>query len=102
VRVINLTTGARALFAADTWLDASRHGSETWRSLPAGPDSVSDHAPVAAQQQQQQQHARPGQLDARVSVFDTAVAAASQQTSPLKLRGWLHGSKAPPPGYRIE
>ncbi|WIA17082.1 hypothetical protein OEZ85_013981 [Tetradesmus obliquus] len=95
VRVVNLATGDRALFTANTWLDATLPGSNTWMQLPATPDT-SAAAGGAAEQQQQQ----PGQLGGRGGLFgareDAAAAGAMKLT-----KAWLHTSKLGQPGYTV-
>lgn len=58
MRVVNLTTGYRALFKASTWLDPSIPGCEAWVQLTAEPDDLEPsaaHSPWRSQQ--------PGELN---------------------------------------
>jgi hypothetical protein len=89
VRVVNLATGQRALFPANSWLDATLPGSSTWTQLPATPDDS-----ATAGLAEQQQHQQPGQLGVK---SDAAAGAGA-----LKLtKAWLHTSKLGQPGYTV-
>lgn len=105
VRVTNLTSGAKALFTGNLWLDANRQGSQgqNWVKLPAGPDEE----PQSLRQQQQQQQAQvllPGQLGPRSCPMFGTGQEVQQQQGPggSRLKGLLHGGRPHvQPGYNV-
>ena len=101
MRVVNLTSGARALFTAHTmWLDASRPGCQSWVKLPAGPDEV-----LQAGIKQQQMQLPPGGQLVPPGQQTCPVFGAELQLVPApgagRFKGWLHSSKTAQPGYSI-
>lgn len=103
VRVVNLATGDRALFAANAWLDASVPGGSTWMQLAATQDAPAAPAAAAGGLPEQRQ---PGQLGGRGSAFGPAVHSGVREgaagTAALKLtKAWAHGSRLGQPGYTV-
>lgn len=78
VRAVNLDTGVRALFVANTWLDLTIPGSNSWLRLTAGPDQ-----PLAA----------PVPSSPRQSPL--------QPVSARLTRNWSFPSKLGQPGYQV-
>lgn len=94
VRVINLTTGARALFAANQWLDSTRPGCQNWVKLLAGPDEATPRL------QAQQQQLSPGQLVPRgPPVFGVTELQQASAAGGSRFKGWLHSKQQP--GYNV-
>eukprot|EP00878_Enallax_costatus_P040672 GHUV01047012.1.p1 GENE.GHUV01047012.1~~GHUV01047012.1.p1 ORF type:complete len:352 (+),score=79.91 GHUV01047012.1:271-1326(+) len=90
VQVVNLTTGVRALFTANTWLDPTIPGSNSWIQLAAGLDP--QPAPVTVPQSpRQQQPQQPGQLGG-----SSGTVGAGRLT-----RNWAFPSKLGQPGYKV-
>lgn len=94
VRVINLTTGARALFTANQWLDSTRPGCQNWVKLLAGPDEATPRL------QAQQQQLSPGQLVPRgPPVFGVTELQQASAAGGSRFKGWLHSKQQP--GYNV-
>lgn len=86
---MNLTTGVRALFTANTWLDATIPGCNSWIQLTAGTDG-----PVTAVQSPGQQ--QPGQLGGVLGQETQDVGSTMKIT-----KHWLHAGRLGQPGYKI-
>jgi hypothetical protein len=98
VRVINLTSGAKALFPGNSlWLDATRKDCQNWAKLAAGPDDP--NLSFKQQQQQQQPSLLPGQLGPRSGPVFGGESAAGGSGS--RFKGWLHRGKGVQPGYNV-
>eukprot|EP00775_Hariotina_reticulata_P013432 gene13432-13560_t len=109
VKVINLTTAARAVFTCNAWMDPSRADSDdSWVKLPADFDvqgSVAHTGSMGSTTggQQLQLSRDPHRAHGDCSVLSSQQVDASTAAAPsgFKLKRWLHVSRSGQPGYKL-